>query len=165
MVANAYRRSPVLLRKSRLSPRERKRIADLSPLLLHVAGIAAAAGLAASGGVSQASTTPPAHLVYGCRVAQIWMTPGHHPVGLITPGKPFYVTRYSPSRRWALGDTGRPGQRLRTHGWVRRSALCRTPPRPSTTAIMTRGRPGSAPFRFSRSATAAHVQLKVASPA
>jgi hypothetical protein len=138
-----------------LEPAERKRIPDLSPLLLHVVGIAAAAGLAASGGVSQASSTPPAHLVYGCRVAQIWMTPGHHPVGLITPGKPFYVTRYSPSRRWALGDTGRPGQRLRTHGWIRRSALCRTPPRPSTRAGMTSGatrqRPAS---RVSRSATA-----------
>lgn len=101
----------------------------MSRLHLHAAGIAATAVLAANAGISQASPTARADLVYGCQVAQVYMTPGHHPVGLIVRGRPFYVTRYSPSRRWALGDTGRPGQRFRSHGWVRRSALCRTRPR------------------------------------
>jgi hypothetical protein len=104
----------------------------VSRLLLHITAIAAGVGLAASAGVAQASPTPPAHLVYGCRVGLVWTTPGHHPKGLIVPGRPFYVTRYSPSGRWALGATGWPGQRLRDHGWVRRSALCRTRPAPYT---------------------------------
>jgi hypothetical protein len=100
----------------------------MSRFLLRIAGIAITAGLVAGPGVSPARTTSDTHLVYGCRTAQVWMTPGHHPVGLIVPGRPFYVTRYTPSGRWALGDTGWPGQRLRSHGWVRRSALCRTRP-------------------------------------
>jgi hypothetical protein len=58
----------------------------------------------------------------------IWLTPGHHPVGFIGRGTRFEVTGYSPSGRWALGTTGWPGMRHRSHGWVRRSALCRTRP-------------------------------------
>jgi hypothetical protein len=64
--------------------------------------------------------------VYVCvKVAQVYRTPGLHPVGIVTRGDRFTVSRYSPSKRWAYGLRHRPGH---TKGWVRRSALCRTRP-------------------------------------
>jgi hypothetical protein len=100
----------------------------MSQLLRWAAGLAAAALLATGAGLSAASPAPPSHLVYGCRFARIWKTPGHHPVGFISRRERFYVTRYSSSRRWALGTTGSPGSRLRSHGWVRHGNLCRKRP-------------------------------------
>jgi hypothetical protein len=90
-----------------------------------IAGVVAAAALAASVATAQASA-PSRHLVYGCGFSQIWLTPGHHPIGFLNREQPFDVSRYSTSGRWAFGTSGFPGQRLRSHGWVRRSALCRT---------------------------------------
>jgi hypothetical protein len=64
--------------------------------------------------------------VYVCvKVAQVYRTPGHHPVGIVTRGDRFTVSRYSATKRWAYGLRHRPGH---TKGWVRHSALCRTRP-------------------------------------
>jgi len=102
----------------------RRKVPRLSHLL---AALAAAAVVAATPGPSIAAPSPRG-VAYGCRFARIWRTPGHHPVGFISRRERFYVTRYSPSRRWALGTSGRPGSRLRSHGWVRHADLCRIPP-------------------------------------
>jgi hypothetical protein len=99
----------------------------------HLVAALAATAMAATPAASVAGPPPPAHVAYGCRFARIWRTPGHHPVGLISLRERFYVTRYSPSRRWALGTSGPPGSRLRTHGWVRHRDLCRRRPHADAT--------------------------------
>ena len=64
--------------------------------------------------------------VYVCvKAAQVYRTPGHHPVGIVTRGDRFTASRYSPSKRWAYGVRHRPGH---TEGWVRHSALWRSRP-------------------------------------
>jgi hypothetical protein len=92
-----------------------------------MSGVVVAAALAASGAPARGSA-PTHHIVYGCGFSQIWMTPGHHPIGFLRRGQPFDVRRYSPSGRWAFGTSGFPGQRRRSQGWVRHSALCRSRP-------------------------------------
>jgi hypothetical protein len=92
------------------------------PRPLHsLAGLAAAAVLGAS-----AAPAPLRHVVYGCKYSPIWRTPGHRILDFVREGQRFEVIRYSPSRRWAFGIAS-PGARLESHGWVRRSALCRAP--------------------------------------
>ena len=93
-----------------------------------IAGLAAAAAVAAGAGLAEASPSTSRHIVYGCQVSHLWLTPGHHPIGLLIPGARFEVNRYSPSRRWAEGTTGSPGARHRQHGWVRITGLCRNRP-------------------------------------
>ena len=100
----------------------------MSRLLSYVAGIAAAAVLAAGAGVAQARPIPPRHVVHGCQIGRIWLTPGHHPIGLVGRGSTFEVIRYSPSGRWALGIAHFPGMRFTQRGWVRVAHLCRTRP-------------------------------------
>ena len=92
-----------------------------------ISGVVVAVALAASAAPAQASP-PSHHIVYGCGFSQIWMTPGHHPIGFLRRGQGFDVRRYSPSGRWAFGTSGFSGQRQRSQGWVRRSALCRSRP-------------------------------------
>jgi hypothetical protein len=95
-----------------------------------IAGLAATAVVAASAGAGAAEASPsaPRHVVYGCQVSQLWLTPGHHPIGVLFRGARFEVMRYSPSRRWAEGMIGWPGARHRQRGWVRISGLCRQRP-------------------------------------
>ena len=100
------------------------------PRLAHsIAGLAATAVVAAGAGLAEASPSTPRHIVYSCQISQLWLAPGHHPIGLIVPGAPFEVKRYSASRRWAEGTTGSPDARHRQHGWVRITGLCRDRPR------------------------------------
>jgi len=93
-----------------------------------IAGLAATAVVAAGAGLAEASPSAPRHTVYSCQVSLLWLAPGHHPIGVLFPGRRFEVKRYSPSRRWAEGTTGSPGARHRQHGWVRISGLCRNRP-------------------------------------
>jgi hypothetical protein len=93
-----------------------------------LAGLAATAAVAAGAGLAEAGPSTPRHVVYACQVSQLWLTPGHHPIGVLFPGARFEVMRYSPSRRWVEGMTGFPGARHRQHGWVRISGLCRKRP-------------------------------------
>jgi hypothetical protein len=100
----------------------------MSRLLSYVAGIAAAAVLAAGAAVAQARPVPPSHVVYGCQSGTIWLTPGHHPIGFVGRGSTFEVIRYSASGRWALGIAHFPRTRFTQRGWVRVAHLCRTRP-------------------------------------
>jgi hypothetical protein len=93
-----------------------------------IAGLAAAATVAAGSGLAEASASTSPHIVYGCQESLLWLTPGHHPIGLLVPGTRFEVKGYSPSLRWAEGTIGSPGARHRQHGWVRITALCRNRP-------------------------------------
>ena len=93
-----------------------------------IAGLVTTAALVAGVGPAEASPRTPRHIVYGCEVSQLWLTPGHHAIGALFAGDRFEVKRYSSSRRWAEGTTGWPGARHRQHGWVRVSGLCRNRP-------------------------------------
>jgi hypothetical protein len=93
-----------------------------------IAGLAATAVVAAGAGLAEARSGTQRHVVYACQVSHLWLTPGHHPIGVLFPGARFEVNQYSPSRRWAKGTTGWPGTRHRQHGWVRISGLCRNRP-------------------------------------
>lgn len=67
------------------------------------------------------------HTVYVCvKVAQVWLRPGHHSIGMVLRGDRFTITRYSPTKRWAYGVGVREG--TEQQGWVRHSALCRHKP-------------------------------------
>jgi hypothetical protein len=100
----------------------------------YLSGIAAMVALTTGAGLAEASpraserASVRPHVVYGCKIGQIWRTPGHHPVGLIVRGTAFRVVRYTPSKRWALGIARPASTKFQQHGWVRTSALCRTRP-------------------------------------
>jgi hypothetical protein len=108
--------------------------------LAATAATAAVAAVAAGAGLAEASPSTPRHIVYACQVSHLWLTPGHHPIGVLFPGARFEVKRYSSSRRWVEGTTGSPGARHRQRGWVRISGLCRNrPEQPATSPVRAAG--------------------------
>jgi hypothetical protein len=110
------------------SGRQARQHRAMTRLSQSIAGLAATAAVAAGARLAEASPSTPRHIVYGCQVSHLWLTPGHHPIGVVFPGARFEVKRYSASRRWVEGTTGWPGARHRQHGWVRTSGLCRNRP-------------------------------------